>query len=103
MGIVICNLQLASRSPSTESETGCEEKIDEAGEAFVEHHITQQKIAGYLGKSLKIEDGFFLENHVISSKYQISWFFFFDEENWCRKIELWYWFNLIHQVVRLEC
>lgn len=59
MGIVICNLQLASRSPSTESETGCEEKIDEAGEAFVEHHITQQKIAGYLGKSLKIEDVFF--------------------------------------------
>ena len=51
MGIVICNLQLASRSPSTESETGCEEEIDEAGEAFVENHITQQKLAGYLGKS----------------------------------------------------
>lgn len=59
MGIVICNLQLASRSPSTESETGCEEKIDEAGEAFVEYHITQQTLAGYLGKSLKIEDCLF--------------------------------------------
>lgn len=56
----ICNLQLrghndmfsaaiwASRSPSTESETGCS-KIDEAGEAFVENHVTQQKLTGYLG------------------------------------------------------
>ena len=85
MGIVICNLQLASRSPSTESETKCEEKIDEAGEAFVENHITQQTLAGLLGKSLKIEDSLFLENHVISSKYQMSWFIFFDEDNGVEK------------------
>ena len=59
MGIVICNLQLASRSSSTESETKCEEKIDEAGEAFVENHITQQTLASYLGKSWRLRIVFF--------------------------------------------